>query len=93
VLVGVSDRRETIREETEKGSACSESGHLSRIGLSLSSGMALGLCTLRCIALHFCFSIACCFVRVGFPFNPCAINIVTHVVGGIFFWAVCSRMV
>jgi len=101
VLCGVSDRRgqtdyngdlllevplsRGAREETGRGSACSESGTSSAsLAYLLSSGMALGLCTLRCIALHFCFSIACCFVRVGFSFNPCVINIVTHVVGGIF---------
>ena len=71
----------SIGEETGGGDACSESGRL--LDLSLSPRVA-GLCTLRCIVLHVCVSITYCFVRVAFPFNPFAINIVTHVVGGIF---------
>ena len=66
-------------EKTGGGSACSESGRLFDLPLRVA-----GLCTLRCIVLHVCFSIARCFVRVAFPFNPFAINIATNVVGGIF---------
>jgi len=77
---GVLPDSETIGEKPGGGSACSESGRLFDLPLS----RVAGLCTLKCIALHVCFSMARCFVRVAFPFNPFAINIATHVVGGIF---------